>query len=45
VTPTGGARAAASSLTSQGQIDFYPDPRLIGPAADGIADLFRTTPN
>jgi fermentation-respiration switch protein FrsA (DUF1100 family) len=32
-------------LTSQGQIDFYDDPRLIEPAADAIAELFRTTVN
>jgi uncharacterized protein len=28
-------------LTSQGQIDFYDDPRLIGPAADAIERFFR----
>jgi uncharacterized protein len=27
-------------LKSQGQIDFYDDPRLIDPAADAIADFF-----
>lgn len=27
-------------LESQGQIDFYDDPRLIGPAADAIAEHF-----
>ena len=27
-------------LKSQGQIDFYDDPRLIGPAADAIAERF-----
>jgi fermentation-respiration switch protein FrsA (DUF1100 family) len=30
-------------LESQGQIDFYDDPDLIDPAADAIAELFRTT--
>jgi hypothetical protein len=30
-------------ITSQGQIDFYDDPRLIGPAADAIAAFIRTT--
>jgi hypothetical protein len=29
-------------LESQGQIDFYDDPRLIGHAADAIADHFTT---
>jgi hypothetical protein len=24
-------------LTSEGQIDFYDDPKLIGPAADAVA--------
>jgi hypothetical protein len=32
-------------LTSQGQIDFYDDSRLIEPAADAIAELFRATLN
>jgi fermentation-respiration switch protein FrsA (DUF1100 family) len=30
-------------LESQGQIDFYDDPRLIDPAADAIAELITTT--
>jgi fermentation-respiration switch protein FrsA (DUF1100 family) len=30
-------------LASHGQIDFYDDPRLIGPSADAIAAFFRTT--
>jgi fermentation-respiration switch protein FrsA (DUF1100 family) len=30
-------------LVSQGQIDFYDDPRLIAPATDAIAALIRTT--
>jgi fermentation-respiration switch protein FrsA (DUF1100 family) len=30
-------------LESQGQIDFYDDPRLIDPAADAIAEHFTTT--
>lgn len=30
-------------LQSQGQIDFYDDPRLIDPAADAIAEGFTTT--
>jgi fermentation-respiration switch protein FrsA (DUF1100 family) len=29
-------------LQSQGQIDFYDDPKLINPAADAIAEHFRT---
>jgi hypothetical protein len=29
-------------LESQGQIDFYDDPRLIDPAADSIAEHFST---
>ncbi|HKY60176.1 MAG TPA: alpha/beta hydrolase, partial [Gemmatimonadota bacterium] len=29
-------------LESEGQIDFYDDPRLIGPAADAIAEHFKT---
>jgi uncharacterized protein len=28
-------------LDSQGQIDFYDDPQLIGPAADAVADFLR----
>jgi len=28
-------------LESQGQIDFYDDPKLIGPAADAVAKLWR----
>jgi uncharacterized protein len=28
-------------LESAGQIDFYDDPRLIAPAADAAAELFR----
>jgi len=27
-------------LESQGQIDFYDDPKLIGPAADAVAASF-----
>ena len=34
------ARKAELWLDSQGQIDFYDDPALIGPAADGIARFF-----
>jgi uncharacterized protein len=30
-------------LQSQGQIDFYDDPRLIEPAADAIADHFKNS--
>ena len=30
-------------LQSQGQIDFYDDPRLIGAAVDAIADWFKST--
>ena len=29
-------------LESEGQIDFYDEPRLIGPAADAIAEHFKT---
>jgi uncharacterized protein len=28
-------------LESQGQIDFYDDPKLIGPAADAVAEVFQ----
>ena len=28
-------------LTSEGQIDFYDDPKLIGPAADAVRAFFR----
>ena len=31
-------------LQSQGQIDFYDDPRLIGPAVDAIAAWYTSTP-
>jgi fermentation-respiration switch protein FrsA (DUF1100 family) len=30
-------------LQSQGQIDFYDDPKLIAPAADAVADFWATT--
>jgi len=30
-------------LQSQGQIDFYDDPKLVSPAADAVAALLRTT--
>ena len=29
-------------LQSTGQIDFYDDPKLIGPAADAVAEFFRS---
>jgi hypothetical protein len=29
-------------MESEGQIDFYDDPRLIEPAADAIAEHFRS---
>ena len=38
-----GAPRSELWLQSQGQIDFYDDPRLIGPAADAIADWFKRT--
>jgi len=31
-------------LESQGQIDFYDDEKLIGPAADAIAKFLRGAP-
>jgi hypothetical protein len=30
-------------LRSQGQIDFYDDPKLIAPAADAVAHFWATT--
>jgi hypothetical protein len=30
-------------LESQGQIDFYDDPKLTSPAADAVAAFLRTT--
>jgi fermentation-respiration switch protein FrsA (DUF1100 family) len=40
-----GVRTAKSEvwLESQGQIDFYDDPHLIGPATDSIAALIKST--
>jgi hypothetical protein len=31
-------------LSSHGQIDFYDDPTLIGPAADAVADFLSVSP-
>ena len=38
-----GAPKSELWLQSQGQIDFYDDPRLIGSAVDAIADWFKST--
>ena len=38
-----GAPRSELWLRSQGQIDFYDDPRLIGSAVDAIADWFTST--
>jgi fermentation-respiration switch protein FrsA (DUF1100 family) len=38
-----GASKSELWLQSQGQIDFYDDPRLIGSAVDAIADWFTST--
>ena len=38
-----GAPKSELWLQSQGQIDFYDDPRLINAAVDAIADWFKST--
>jgi hypothetical protein len=32
--------AVSSRFIAQGQIDFYDDPKLIGPATDAVAAFF-----